>query len=79
MRINNPATLLNTEFDTLFSSVAGFFVSTDFGVVHAVQRSVPIQNLAKSRPNFTGRVLYQKVITGRTQKVFHSMRIKRTR
>ena len=52
MRIKNPATLLNTECDTLLSSVAGFFVSIDFGVVHLIPRSVPIQNLAKSRPNF---------------------------
>ena len=56
MRIKNPSFLLHTEFDSLCSRKDGFFVGIDFGVVHAVQRSVPIQNLAKSRPNFTGGV-----------------------
>ena len=53
MRIKNPATLSHKEFDTLWLSVAGFFVSIDFGVKHFVERSVPIQNLAKSRSNCT--------------------------
>ena len=56
MRIKNPATLSHKESNTLWLSVAGFFVSIDFGVEHFVERSVPIQNLAKSRPNFTGGV-----------------------
>ena len=56
MPIKNPALLLNKEFDSLLSDVAGFFVGIDFEVVKRVQRSVPIQNLAKSRPNFTGGV-----------------------
>ena len=54
MRIKNPSFLLNTEFDSLLSRKAGFFVGIDFEVVNFVERSVPIQNLAKSRPNFTG-------------------------
>ena len=52
MRIKNPATLTHKESNTLWLSVGGFFVGIDFGVVHAIPRSVPIQNLAKSRPNF---------------------------
>ena len=43
MRIKNPSFLLHKEFDSLCSRKAGFFVSIDFGVVHAVQRSVPTQ------------------------------------
>ena len=66
MRIKNPATLLNTEFDTLLSSVDGFFVSIDFEVVNFVERSLPIQNLAKSRPDRTHGVVQQKVIIVRT-------------
>ena len=57
MRIKNPAFLLNTEFDSLLSRKAGLFVGIGFEVVYAVQRSLPIQNLAKSRPNFTGGVI----------------------
>ena len=56
MRIKNPATLSHKESNTLWLSVAGFFVGIDFEVVNFVERSVPIQNLAKSRPNFTGGV-----------------------
>ena len=53
MLIKNPATLLNEEFDSLLSDVAGFFVGIDFEVVNFVERSLPIQNLAKSRPDRT--------------------------
>ena len=58
----NPATSLHEEIDSLYSDVAGFFVGIDFLVVYSVQRSLPIQHLAKSCPDCTGAVVYQKVI-----------------
>ena len=53
MFIKNPATLLNKEFDSLLNCMAGFFVGINLLLVNHVQRAFPIQNLTKSRPNFT--------------------------
>ena len=52
MLIKNPATLDTIKrFDSLLSDVANYFVDIDVLVVNHVQRSFPIQNLAKLRPD----------------------------
>ena len=57
MPIKTPAVLSHKESNTLWLSVAGFFVGIDFQVVSHVQRSLPIQNLAKPRPDYTRGVV----------------------